>query len=99
MAGEGFSTSLYGRDSIEQRMTDDLNEYCQFAADLGYHPELRGGLAAELFDVGEPRMAIGLRLARSQHVEVGSVEHVDGLVLGFFRGFRHPGPGNEGLVV
>ena len=29
-------------------MTDDLNEYCQFAADLGYHPELRAGLAPDV---------------------------------------------------
>jgi len=33
---------------LETRMSEDLNEYCQFAADLGMHPELRAGLAPDV---------------------------------------------------
>ncbi len=33
---------------LEQRMLDDLNEYCQFASDLGLHPELRAGLGPDV---------------------------------------------------
>jgi hypothetical protein len=49
--GEVDAALLKGPEEVhelEQRMTDDLNEYCQFAADLGYHPELRAGLAPDV---------------------------------------------------
>jgi Amino acid permease len=49
--GEVDAALLKGPEEVhelEKRMTDDLNEYCQFAADLGYHPELRAGLAPDV---------------------------------------------------
>jgi amino acid transporter len=49
--GEVDSALLKGPDEVhalEQRMIDDLNEYCQFASDLGLHPELRAGLGPDV---------------------------------------------------
>ena len=47
LIGEGNVRGPQAR-MVRKRMTDDLNEYCQFAADLGYHPELRAGLAPDV---------------------------------------------------
>ena len=47
--GEVDAALLKGPEEVhelETRMTEDLNEYCQFAADLGLHPELRAGSGA-----------------------------------------------------
>ena len=47
--GEVDAALLKGPEEVhelETRMAEDLNEYCQFAADLGLHPELRAGLGA-----------------------------------------------------
>ncbi len=49
--GEVDSALLKGPEEVqelERRMTEDLNEYCQFARDLGLHPELRAGLAPDV---------------------------------------------------
>src|SRR5208282_2309762 len=44
---------------LEQQVADDLVEYCRFASDLGFYPELRGGIgpdvALELY-----RMCLGV---------------------------------------
>jgi hypothetical protein len=34
--------------ALEQRIQDDLQEYCQFATDLGLHPELKAGLSPDV---------------------------------------------------
>ncbi|HTW86726.1 MAG TPA: hypothetical protein VMD75_01855, partial [Candidatus Binataceae bacterium] len=42
--GEVDSALLKGPEEVrqlEQQVADDLNEYCQLAADMGFHPELR----------------------------------------------------------
>jgi hypothetical protein len=42
--GEVDSGLLKGPEEVrqlEQQVADDLNEYCQLAADMGFHPELR----------------------------------------------------------
>jgi amino acid transporter len=49
--GEVDSGLLKGPEEVkqvEQRMREDLQEYCQFAADLGLHPELRAGLGPDV---------------------------------------------------
>ncbi len=49
--GEVDAALLKGPEEVhelETRMVEDLNEYCQFAADLGIHPELRAGLAPDV---------------------------------------------------
>ncbi|MDO8431398.1 MAG: APC family permease [Candidatus Binatus sp.] len=49
--GEVDSALLKGPEEVqelEHRMAEDLNEYCQFASDLGLHPELRAGLAPDV---------------------------------------------------
>jgi hypothetical protein len=49
--GEVDAALLKGPEEVhelETRMSEDLNEYCQFAADLGMHPELRAGLAPDV---------------------------------------------------
>jgi len=33
---------------LEREITDDLEEYCKFAADLGFHPDLRAGLGTDV---------------------------------------------------
>jgi amino acid transporter len=33
---------------LEQEVADDLMEYCRFAADLGFHPELRTGIGPDV---------------------------------------------------
>jgi K+ transporter len=33
---------------LEQEVSDDLLEYCRFAADLGFHPELRTGIGPDV---------------------------------------------------
>ncbi|HTY55700.1 MAG TPA: APC family permease [Candidatus Binataceae bacterium] len=35
-------------EAIEREITDDLQEYCKFAADLGFHSELRAGLGTDV---------------------------------------------------
>ena len=49
--GEVDAALLKGPEEVhelEQRMAEDLREYCRFAADLGMHPELRAGLAPDV---------------------------------------------------
>ena len=49
--GEVDAALLKGHEEVhelENRMSEDLNEYCQFATDLGLHPELRAGLAPDV---------------------------------------------------
>jgi amino acid transporter len=49
--GEVDAALLKGPEEVkelEERMLEDLNEYCQFASDLGMHPELRAGLAPDV---------------------------------------------------
>jgi amino acid transporter len=49
--GEVDAALLKGPEEVQEletRMAEDLNEYCQFAADLGLHPELRAGLAPDV---------------------------------------------------
>jgi amino acid transporter len=49
--GEVDSALLKGPAEVkelEQRIIDDLNEYCQFASDLGLHPELRAGIGPDV---------------------------------------------------
>lgn len=49
--GEVDSALLKGPDELrqlEQQMADDMVEYCRFAADLGFHPELRTGIGADV---------------------------------------------------
>src|SRR5713101_3042882 len=49
--GEVDAALLKGPEEVkelENRMFEDLNEYCQFASDLGLHSELRAGLAPDV---------------------------------------------------
>jgi amino acid transporter len=49
--GEVDSGLLKGPEQVkelEQQVADDLLEYCRFAADLGFHPELRTGLGPDV---------------------------------------------------
>ncbi len=49
--GEVDSALLKGRaevEALEKEIADDLNEYCNFAADLGFAAELRAGLGADV---------------------------------------------------
>jgi amino acid transporter len=49
--GEVDSALLKGPEEVqelERRMIDDLQEYCQFATDLGMHSELRAGLGPDV---------------------------------------------------
>src|SRR5665647_2322761 len=56
-----------------------------------YHLEAEalGGGAAQLFNVGERGAAVFFRLARAEHVQIGSVEDVDG--------FSHSGAAGDGV--
>jgi len=49
--GEVDSGLLKGPEEVrhlEQEVADDLVEYCRFAADLGFHPELRTGIGPDV---------------------------------------------------
>ena len=49
--GEIDSALLKGPDEVrhlEQQIADDMVEYCRFAADLGFHPELRTGIGPDV---------------------------------------------------
>ncbi len=49
--GEVDSALLKGPDELqhlEQQLADDMVEYCRFAADLGFHPELRTGIGPDV---------------------------------------------------
>ncbi|MGH9576865.1 MAG: hypothetical protein ACRD3R_05450, partial [Terriglobales bacterium] len=49
--GEVDAELLKGHDEVkalEKSIADDLSEYCRFASDLGYYPELRSGLGADV---------------------------------------------------
>ena len=49
--GEVDSALLKGPEEVrhlEQEVADDLVEYCRFAADLGFHPELRTGIGPDV---------------------------------------------------
>ena len=46
-------------EHLEQQVADDLVEYCRFASDLGFYPELRGGIGPDVaFELY--RMCIGV---------------------------------------
>ena len=45
------SAQLKGPEEVqrlEQQVADDLVEYCRFASDLGFYPELRGGIGPDV---------------------------------------------------
>ncbi len=49
--GEVDSALFKGREEIEaleKEVTDDLEEYCSFAGDLGFRPELRAGMGTDV---------------------------------------------------
>ena len=49
--GEIDSALLKGPEEVkhlEQQIADDMVEYCRFAADLGFHPELRTGIGPDV---------------------------------------------------
>jgi K+ transporter len=49
--GEVDASLLKGPEEVsqlEQQITDDMLEYCQLAADLGFHAEVRTGLGADV---------------------------------------------------
>ncbi|HKV54053.1 MAG TPA: APC family permease [Candidatus Binataceae bacterium] len=49
--GEIDSALLKGPDEVkalEQQVSDDLLEYCRFASDLGFHPELRTAIGPDV---------------------------------------------------
>jgi hypothetical protein len=49
--GEVDSALLKGPDEVrhlEQQIADDMIEYCHFAADLGFHPELRTAIGPDV---------------------------------------------------
>lgn len=49
--GEVDSALLKGPEelkALERQVAEDLDEYCRFAADLGFHPELRVGIGADV---------------------------------------------------
>ena len=49
--GEIDSALLKGPEEVkhlEQQIADDMVEYCRFAADLGFHPELRSGIGPDV---------------------------------------------------
>ena len=49
--GEVDSALLKGPDEVrhlEQQIADDMVEYCHFAADLGFHPELRTAIGPDV---------------------------------------------------
>jgi amino acid transporter len=49
--GEVDSALMKGPEEVrhlEQEVADDLVEYCRFAADLGFHPELRTGIGPDV---------------------------------------------------
>ena len=49
--GEVDSALFKGPEDLEQleaRITDDLLEYCQLAADLGFHAELRAAIGTDV---------------------------------------------------
>ncbi len=74
------------------RLVDEIDQFA-FAIGLpaiGLQAELLRGLGAKFLDIGKCRMAIGLRLAHPQQIEVRAVEHVNRL--GSCVG--HPNPGN-----
>jgi hypothetical protein len=78
------------------RLVDEIDQFA-FAVGLpavGLEAELRGGKRAELLDVGEPGVAIGLGLAGPQQIEVRAVEHINRLG----RSLGHPDPGNAAVV-
>lgn len=51
--GEVDADLLKGHEEVkalEKSIEDDLSEYCRFASDLGYYPELRAGLGADVVE-------------------------------------------------
>jgi len=62
--GEVDSGLLKGPEEVshlEQQVADDLNEYCQLAADMGFHPELRISIGP---DVVEELKRLSLAVAK-----------------------------------
>ena len=64
---------------LRMRLVDEIDQLA-FAVGLpaiGLQAELRRRFRAQLLDIGERRMAVGLGLARPQQIEVRAVEHID----------------------
>ena len=64
---------------LGMRLVDEVDQFA-FAvglAAIGLQAELRRGLRAQFFDIGERRMAIRLRLPDPQQIEVRAVEDID----------------------
>jgi amino acid transporter len=62
--GEVDSALMKGPEEVrrlEQQVADDLNEYCQLAGDMGFHPELRISIGP---DVGAELRRLCLAVAR-----------------------------------
>ena len=77
------------------RLVDEIDQLA-FAVGLpaiGLQAELRRGLRAQLLDIGERRMAVGLGLAGPQQIEVRAVEHVDRRGRGWLWAIRIPAMG------
>ncbi|MGH7879110.1 MAG: APC family permease, partial [Candidatus Binataceae bacterium] len=56
------SAQLKGPEEVkvlEQHLADDLVEYCRFAADLGFYPELRAGIGPDVV-IELNRLALGV---------------------------------------
>ncbi|HLW69397.1 MAG TPA: APC family permease [Candidatus Binataceae bacterium] len=56
------SSQLKGPEEVkdlEQHLADDLVEYCRFAADLGFYPELRAGIGPDVV-IELNRLALGV---------------------------------------
>src|SRR5437899_6068397 len=41
-------TTLFRSEALEQSLVDDLEEYCKFTSDLGFHSEVRLGLGTDV---------------------------------------------------
>jgi amino acid transporter len=63
------SAQLKGPEEVkrlEQQVADDLVEYCRFAADLGFYPELRAGIAPDVvFELHRLALAVSREFPRS----------------------------------
>ena len=64
---------------LGKRFVDDVDELTLAVglAAIGFQTVLRGGVDAELFDIGKRKMAVLLRLPDPKQIEVWTVEHID----------------------
>ena len=81
---------------LRVRLVDEIDQLALAVGlpAIGLQAELRRRFHAQLFDIGERRVAVGLRLPRPQHVEVRAVEHIDRRG----RGLGHPDSSKRGRV-